>query len=196
MAFKRIKGFIIDFIVIILMFNIINLIIPEHDDVKVLKAEQNEILEDYTSHRIGFDKYFVSYSKVNHSLAKKELVNNLVYLVCMISYFIILPYFWKGRTLGCFFNSIQIERFDQGKLKWYQLFIRQSIVFGITYLIISNICILLPSKYYFLVVSIVGILQIVIALFSANMIAFTKEKRGIQDLLSNTEIAKIIKIKN
>lgn len=194
MGIKRIRAFIIDFIVIIIAFNIINSIFPPSEMVQDLKAEQNEILEDYTSHKIGFDKYFVKYSVVAHKLAKEQQVANLIYLVFMIIYFLLLPFFWKGRTIGTYINGIQVERFDQGKLQLYQLFIRHSIVFGIGYLIISNICIFLPSKYYYLIVSIIGILQVIVALFSANMIMFTKEKRGIQDLLSNTEMAKIIKV--
>ena len=106
---------------------------------------------------------------------------NIIYTCFMFIYFVFLPFLWKGRTIGTYINKIQVERFDKGKLRLHQIFIRNSIVFGLIYLVISNLCIFLPSKYYYLVVSVIGILQIVIALFSANLILFSKEKRGIQE---------------
>ena len=122
---------------------------------------------------------------------------NIIYLIFILCYFVLLPFLWKGRTIGTYINGIQVERFDKGYLFLHQLFIRNFIVIGLGYLLIRTLGIyILPSKYYFLVISIVGLLQIVLAVFSANMIMFTKNKRGLQDILSNTEMAKIIKVKN
>lgn len=194
MTLKRTLSFVIDFIVIIIAFNIINSIIPNSDYVKELEVEQNQILEDYTSHDIGFDKYFYRYSKVVYALSKERLSANIIYTIFLIIYVVIIPYIFKGRTLGTYINGLQIERFDKGKLKIHQLFIRNSIVFGLIYLIVSNLCIFISDKYYYLAISSIGLLQIIVALFSANMILFTKNKRGIQDLISNTEIVKILKI--
>lgn len=194
MTLKRTLSFVIDFIVIIIAFNIINSVFRESNYIKELKIEQNEILEEYTSHNIGFDNYFLRYSKVVHAIAKENIVSNIIYTIFMLIYLVVVPYIFKGRTLGTYINGIQIERFDKGKLKIYQLFIRNSVVFGLIYLIVSNLCIFISNKYYYLVISIIGLLQIIVALFSANMILFTKNKRGIQDLISNTETVKILRI--
>lgn len=193
MRIKRAKAFIIDFIIMILAFNIINTVIPETNYVKELKAEQNQILEDYQARNITFDAYITTYSDVVYELAKEQMLQNIIYLIFVLLYFIVLPFLWKGRTIGSYLNKIQVERFDKGYLFIHQLFIRNLFVVGLGYLIASNLCVfILPSKYYFITISIIGILQFVIAFFSVNMIMFTKEKRGIQDILSNTEMAKII----
>ncbi len=194
MRMKRARAFIIDFIILVIVFNIINSIIPNNSYTQELKAEQNQVLENYTSHKITFSKYIKDYSIVFYKLAKEQKLVNICYLIFVLLYFVVLPFLWKGRTVGSYLNGIQVERFDKGKLHIQQIFIRNIVVVGLGYLILSNICILfLPSKYYFIIISIVGILQFVLAIFSANMIMFTKEKRGIQDLISNTEMAKIIK---
>lgn len=193
---KRTSAFIIDFIIMIIAFSLINYITPTSKKVTELQAKENEIIEEYTSGKINFNEYFSTYSSVFYELDQEQKVNNLSYLIFIILYFILLPFLWKGRTLGCFINGIQIERFDKGSLFIHQLLIRNIIVIGLGYLIIRNIGIfLIPSKYYFMIISIVGLLQIVLAIFSANMIMFTKEKRGLQDLISNTEITKIINIR-
>lgn len=194
MRIKRARAFIVDFIILLIVFNIINSIIPANQYINELKAEQNQVLENYTSHKITFDKYIKDYSIVFYKLAKEQKVVNIIYLIFVLLYFVVLPFLWKGRTIGSYINGIQAERFDKGKLHIHQIFIRNIVVVGLGYLLLSNICIwFLPSKYYFIIISIVGILQFVLAIFSANMIMFTKEKRGIQDLISNTEMAKIIK---
>lgn len=194
MNIKRTRAFLIDFLILLIMYNIISIAFPNNDNVKRLKIEQNEILENYTARDIRFTKYLKNYSIVSKELDKERVVPNLVYVLFTCLYFIVLPYLWKGRTIGSYINGIQIERFDNGKLHIKQLIIRSVVVIGLGYLLLSNLLIfILPSKYYFIVKSILGIFQVVIAVFSAYMILFTKEKRGIQDLISNTEMTKIIK---
>lgn len=191
---KRISAFIIDFIIIVIAFYTINNSVPKTRSLKQLEAHENEIIEKYTSHQISFGTYFKSYSDIVYKIANEKKLINISYLAFIVIYFILLPFIWKGRTIGSYLNGIQIERFDKGYLFLHQLFIRNLIVIGLGYLIISNIGVFfLPSKYYFLIISIVGILQVVVALFSANMILFSKEKRGLQDLVSNTEMARIIR---
>ena len=194
MNIKRTRSFFIDFLILLVAYNIINIAFPNSDNVKRLIIEQNEILENYTARDIRFTKYLKNYSIVSKELDKERVVPNLVYVLFTCLYFIVLPYLWKGRTIGSYINGIQIERFDNGKLHIKQLIIRSVVVIGLGYLLLSNLLIfILPSKYYFIVKSILGIFQVVIAVFSAYMILFTKKKRGIQDLISNTEMAKIIK---
>ena len=123
----------------------------------------------------------------------KQKILNISYLFFILIYFILLPFLWKGRTIGSFLNNIQVERFDKGRLMLHQLLIRNIFVIGLFYLIVLNVGIFfIPSTYYFLIVSIVGILQMVLAVFCFNMVFFTKAKRGLQDILSNTEMVKII----
>ncbi len=197
MRIKRFRAFIIDFIVMALAFYLINVAVPKTRSVKALEAEQNEITENYMQRNITFEDYFTEYGEVVYNLDKEQKIVNIIYLIFILCYFVLLPFLWKGRTIGTYINGIQVERFDKGYLFLHQLFIRNFIVIGLGYLLIRTLGIyILPSKYYFLVISIVGLLQIVLAVFSANMIMFTKNKRGLQDILSNTEMAKIIKVKN
>ncbi len=197
MRIKRFRAFIIDFIIMALAFYLINVAVPKTRSVKALEAEQNEITENYMQRNITFEDYFTEYGEVVYNLDKEQKIVNIIYLIFILCYFVLLPFLWKGRTIGTYINGIQVERFDKGYLFLHQLFIRNFIVIGLGYLLIRTLGIyILPSKYYFLVISIVGLLQIVLAVFSANMIMFTKNKRGLQDILSNTEMAKIIKVKN
>ena len=193
MRIKRIKSFMIDFLILLAFFFLVQVMIPKTDYVKKLEAEQNTIMEDYFAHRIHFQEYVSLYGDVFYESSLEGQTPYLLYLIFMLCYFIVLPFFWKGRTIGCYVCGVQIERFDQGPLHPWQLFIRYSIVFGLGYVFLNNLfLLLLPSSYYFICISIVAVFQFVLAIFSMMTVIFRKEKRGLHELLSNTEITKII----
>ena len=183
----------IDFLILLAFFFLVQVMIPKTDYVKKLEAEQNTIMEDYFAHRIHFQEYVSLYGDVFYESSLEGQTPYLLYLIFMLCYFIVLPFFWKGRTIGCYVCGVQIERFDQGPLHPWQLFIRYSIVFGLGYVFLNNLfLLLLPSSYYFICISIVAVFQFVLAIFSMMTVIFRKEKRGLHELLSNTEITKII----
>lgn len=192
----RIKAYLIDFIVLFSVFAMINLIIPKTEYLNTLEIGQNLIMEDYMSGRIEFSDYVSNYGALYYESSMEQQLNYLIYLIFMIIYFVIIPFFWKGRTLGCYLCGVQIERFDQGRLYMWQLLVRYSVVFGIGYILLNNILLaVLPSSYYFPVISIIAIFQFVLALFSATTVLIHSEKRGLHELISNTEITKIIEKK-
>ena len=189
----RIKSYLIDFFILFLALTIINLIIPRTEYLNTLETEQNAIIEDYMGGRIEFSDYVENYGALYYESSMEQQLNYLVYLLFMILYFVIIPFFWKGRTLGCYQCKVQIERFDQGRLYMWQLLVRYSVVFGIGYIFLNNILLLfLSSKYYFPIISIIAIFQFVLALFSATTVLIHSEKRGLHELISNTEITRII----
>lgn len=192
----RIKAYLIDFLVLLLALLIINILFPKTEYVKELEIEQNAIMEDYMSGRITFSRYVDSYGSLYYETSSEQHLNYLLYLIFMIMYFVIIPFLWKGRTLGCYLCNVQIERFDQGRLYMWQLFVRYSIVFGIGYIFLNNILLLfLTGKTYFLIISVIAIFQFVLAFFSAFTVLIHREKRGLHEFLSDTEITKIIEKK-
>lgn len=189
----RIKAYIIDFIVLLIAISIINVIIPKTDYYKQLQLEQNAIMEDYMANRISFSDYVESYGEVFYQSSMENQINYLIYFLFMVWYFVIIPFIWKGRTLGCYICHVQVERFDQGRLHMWQLMVRYSFVFGLGYILINNILLsILPSKYYFPIISIIAIFQFVVAIFSAITVLWRSEKRGLHELVSDTELTKII----
>ncbi len=189
----RIKAYIIDFLILAVALGVIQMAFPKSDYFETLEAEQNGIVEDYLSHRIGFMEYVENYGELYYQSSMERQLPYLLYFFFMLIYFVVFPYLWKGRTIGCYLCNVQIERFDQGDLQPWQLFARYSIVFGLLYVLMNNIFLaILPSSIYFIAISVVALLQFVLALFSAGTILFQKEKRGLHELLSNTELTKII----
>ncbi len=193
MRILRIKAYIIDFLVVLLALGVIQFCLPKSKYVTTLEVEQSTIMEDYLAHRISYQDYLQNYGEVYYQISLEQQTTSLLYFLFMISYFVLLPYFWKGRTVGCYLCNVEVERFDQGVLHPWQLFVRYSFTFGLFYLFLSNVLLLvLPSQNYFSVISILSVFQFVLVLFNALTILIRKEKRGLHELLSNTELTKII----
>lgn len=189
----RIKAYVIDFLLLALAFLIIQSLFPKTDYLKTLERDQNAIVEDYLAHRIDFEDYVKDYGHLFYEANMERRLPYVLYLCFMIGYFVLLPYLWKGRTIGCYLCNVQVENFHQGKLRLWQLFIRYSIVFGIFYVLCNNIClVILPSSNYFIAMSLLALFQFVLAFFSACTVLFQKEKRGLHELISNTELTRII----
>ena len=77
MRWKRTKAFIIDFIILFIVFNILNLVIPKDYNVKDLEARQNELIEKYTNHEILFEEYYKEYSITYYELMDNQKILNI-----------------------------------------------------------------------------------------------------------------------
>lgn len=59
--------------------------------------------------------------------------NYISYVMVIFFYFILLPYFWKGRTIGKWIVQIAMINDDFTKIKFSRLFLRQSIFYGVLF---------------------------------------------------------------
>jgi uncharacterized RDD family membrane protein YckC len=50
---------------------------------------------------------------------------------------------------------------------------------------------LLPSKTYFVIISITGFIQLTLVIISTFMVLYRKDKRGLHDLLGKTKVVTI-----
>ncbi len=193
MKILRIKAYLFDFLILLIAVFLIGLAFPKTEYSKTLETEQGAILEDYLSHQITFQEYVTNYGALYYEASKNSEPMYLCYLLFMLGYFVVLPFVWKGRTVGCYLCNLEVERFDQGPLHPWQLLVRYSFTFGLGYVFINNILLLiLSSKTYFVTISIVALFQFVLAIFSAMSVLIGKEKRGLHELVSNTELTRII----
>ncbi len=94
----------------------------------------------------------------------QDLIVNILYGI----YNLILPLVWDGYVIGKRIMSIQIQRMDGEKLTFTTVFVRE---------IVGKII---------LVAATLGL----VAIISAFMIAFRKDKRAIHDLMAGTCIVK------
>ena len=186
---KRLSAYIIDIMVIGLFLLVIHYFMPDSHNIAVLNQELNNINELAIKNSISISTYISRFANIIHDLDKERIMLNIINAFVIIGYFVAVPYFKEGRTLGNYIVGTRIVREDKELLSLNNLLMRNLIINGLGYLLVSlSLIYILPSLSYFIVVSILGALQILLVIISALMIIYRKDKRGLQDIFSYTKV--------
>lgn len=189
-TFRRFSAYLIDLMIIGLIFIIIYYFLPQNSEIQNLNhnlAFQNEQL---LNHTIRYSEYFHSFSKITYQLDQMNILYSGLNILLISFYFIIIPLLNKGRTLGLYIIGLQIKS-NKKSLNIFQLFIRNFVSNGLLYLMLSFLFVhFIKNETYFIAITILGIIQILLVIISIFMIIYRKDKRGLQDILSQTKITK------
>ena len=185
---KRLSAYIIDIILVSLIFSILTAFIPESSNVTTLNNEIGKTSENFLNGAITTKEYFNQTIILSHSLDRELFLSNLFNFVLMIGYFVILPYYYNGQTIGKKILKIRIAK-DDNKLSINDLLIRGIIVNQFAYTLISlSSVFLINDSIYFGLITILGFIQFLLVIISIFMIIYRKDKKALQDIISNTRV--------
>lgn len=197
MRLDRIKAYLIDLLVIFIIYTLINALVPQSDDLKRYKAAERELHENYIEQKVSFNEYIDNYEIIYYNISAESKVNNILYLLSVLVYFVVLPYLLNGQTLGLFLNKLRIEKFTDGKLHIHNYLIRNIVIVGLGYTIFNTLLIyFVNEKIYYKVLLIVSFIQILLLILSWITVLLKKEKRGLHEIFSNTEMVSLRNKKN
>ena len=185
---KRIKAYLIDIIIILIFLGLIGIFyVPDNT---LLNDKMNNVTLDYMSHTINFNEYMTNTSNLMKQIDQNNVILNIINLVFIIIYFVIYPYFNKGKTIGKQITKIEVRALSNKKISILKLFVRNLIINGLIYLIAVIICTyIVPDDIYYLVVSGLGLIQIILVLISMFMVLYRKDRKGLHDLLAGTWVS-------
>lgn len=185
---KRLSAYIIDLMFLGAIIMMIYYFIPETKTVTNLQVDIAVLNENYLNKQISIGEYINDYSILMYNLDKERIILILINFIATFTYFVVVPFFTKGKTFGKYIMGIRIKS-NNKKLSLVSLFIRNAIINGLGYLILSFLAILIiPKNLYFYTITILGIIQFILVIASTFMIIYRKDKRGLQDILSRTII--------
>lgn len=188
---KRFSAFLIDILVIGLFLMLIYYFIPERDTT-IIQNNITEVTEQVLNNEIGKIDYLKEFSKNIYELDRGNVLFNAFNTLIIMLYFILVPIITKGYTLGMYISGVKIK----GKLNVKNLLLRNLIATGLIYLILSVILVYLTSNMtYFIILSILGIIQFLLVIISTFMIIYRSDLKGIQDIISSTEIVQTKEVK-
>lgn len=186
---KRMTAYLIDIIIIIVILGFIGVFYKT--DNGSLQSSMDLITLEYASGEVTFGEYMSGISSIYKQMDSNNLVLNVINLIFIILYFIFFPYFNNGQTIGKKMMSIEVRAKSNKKLNLLHLLLRNLVINGLIYLIAVIICtFIVPSSIYFMVITILGIIQIGLILSSMLMVCYRKDKKGLHDLLAGTWVAK------
>ena len=185
---KRAVAFIIDAFIFSLIFGIFMMLIPESSNVTNLNSELNVLSESVLNKEISMNAYFNQYAGIVHSLDKELFLSNLFNFMLMIGYFVILPFYYNGQTLGKKILKIKVVK-DNEELTINDLLIRNMIINGLLFSLIGLALIFITGDVaYFTIISILGIIEFLLVIISIFMVLYRHDKKGLHDLWCKTSV--------
>lgn len=183
---RRILAYLIDLFLLGFIIVSIYQFIPESKKETALQTDIAILNENYLNKQITTGEYLKDYSILMYQLDRSRLSLPIINFILIFLYFVIYPYMTHGQTIGKFIMKIKIQS-KKEKLSILSLFLRNLIVTGLGYLILSTLALLIVSKNIYLsTITILGIIQFGLVIVSAFMIIYSKERKGLEDMLSGT----------
>lgn len=185
---KRLLAFIIDSIIVTLIFTLFTYFIPESKNVETLNKQIGEVSEKFLNEEITNLEYFNQYGILAHSLDKEMFLPSLLNFVLLIGAFVIIPYYSKGQTIGKKLLKIKLVK-EEGDLSINDLIIRNVIINGFGYTLVGlTIMFLVNDNVYFITISILTFIQFLLVIISAFMVLYRHDKKGLQDIICKTSV--------
>lgn len=187
MVKSRLFAYVLDIFIITLALNLLGNFFVNTDNYSKLNEELNVLSEKYIDGEISTSVYINNQADILKDIDKENIFVNIIQCFLIIGYFIILPYYNNGKTLGKMLFKIKIVSED-GELDYNKLIIRAMLINGLGYLLISMAFVyILPSFGYYILTTILGLVEFVILVSSLITIIKNKEK-GLHDKLSKTKV--------
>jgi len=184
-TYKRFLAYLIDITILILILITLDYFLPKDNINQELNLSLSQLEEQLLKKEITYNEYVTEFSKINYLIDKNNVIYSALNILLVCIYFVIIPVITKGKTLGLHILKIKIK----GNLKINNLLLRNIFTNGILYMILNLILVyILKDKSYFIGITILGFIQILLVLISSFMIIYRKDKRGLQDIFSKTSI--------
>lgn len=189
---KRMLAYIIDILIILFTIAIIVNVKEKDKTVMQLRSDINIVNELHANHEIKFSEYFERWTMINQQIDQECVIYFIFNILLILVYFVLLPYVWNGQTIGKKLMKIKTASTDGTKVTIVEYLIRNMLVNGLGELILILLFLyLLPSTMYFIFSSILTFIQLILVIVSISMILYRKDKRGLHDILSNTEVVMV-----
>lgn len=188
-TFRRFSAYLIDLMVIGMIFMVIYYFLPQNN-VQELNHNLTIINEQLLNKQISYNIYIDEFSKITYGIDQQQVLFSGLNILLICFYFIIIPLINHGKTLGLYILGLKISE-DDGHLNMNHLFLRNLIANGLLYMLGSLLLVhFLDYKAYFISITILGFIQILLVIISVFMILYRKDKKGLQDIISKTKITR------
>lgn len=188
-SYKRVLAYLVDVMIISFVSLLLTYFVPTSENYNKLNKEFENLTIDYRNQEVTMEEYLEKGTDINYQLNKEAVPQTIVSTVLSIIYFVVLAYFMNGETLGKKLMKIKITSNNDKKLTMNNYLIRALVIDSVLMNIITIITILLFSKDIYLTsYNIISYVFSFVYIVSLAMILFSKNGRGLQDILANTKV--------
>lgn len=187
-ALKRIGAYLIDVFIFGAIITIISMFF-QSNNLTNLNEEYRSLNESFLKSDVTMDVYYNRVALISQNIDKENFLINVINCILLVGYFVVIPLYRNGQTIGKKLLKIKIVRDDNDDLTANDLIIRNVIINGLLNTLISFCLVFLMSSLpYFIIISILAFVQVLLVIISTFMIIYRKDKKGIQDLITHTHV--------
>jgi hypothetical protein len=190
--FKRLSAYIIDATIIYIIINLlieIPFLTPNEKKYNQINDKLETIILDYENDKITLNEFKNEYIEINYEVIKIENKINICRVILIFIYFVIIPWKFKGQTIGKKIFKIKIVSTANGNLSFTSYFFRAILInnlFLYIMIIFGRYCLNDVSNYYLMFTT--SLIRNIIMYSSAVTILFRKNSRGIHDLIVGSKV--------
>ena len=188
---QRLIAFLIDSAIVVFAASLLSTPFINSERITELNGKSIELMEKYKDNSISNNEYLAEYMNITYDIAKNEGVVSLISVVLGLVFFVVVPLYKNGQTIGKKLLRIKIIS-DTGELTSNQLIFRAFIANSILINLLSVILMMFLSKNnYFYCYGLFIIIQYLITALSVFLIICRKDGKAVHDLLVRTQVVKI-----
>ena len=191
---KRLFAYVIDFLILGVVLSFIGMLIPTGSNVVKLNDELQAISNSFLSSDIDVVTYVNQYSAIGYNLDKEMFLSSLIDVVVSILYFVVIPLYNNGQSIGKRLIGIKIVGNDDSSVSANGLIFRYLLMNSIGVSILA-MCFLFVLKdfNYLICISILSFLQFLVVILSIFMVLYRNDKRSLPDLVAGTKVIEVEK---
>ena len=189
---KRICAYLIDMFILFVFIGIGAMLTNVTENEKALRLELSEMNEKAVMRETSITSYLFHLSEISQDIDREHVAVGFINLVFVFIYFVFIPYFMEGKTFGKALMKIRVVDESGGEATIHTLVIRNVVLNGLLYLFLSLLFIyIVPGILYLLMISILGIIQLALVIFSVFMVLYRKDGVGLHERLSHTRVVEV-----
>ena len=189
---KRICAYLIDMFILFVFIGIGAMLTNVTENEKALRLELSEMNEKAVMRETSITSYLFHLSEISQDIDREHVAVGFINLVFVFIYFVFIPFFMEGKTFGKALMKIRVVDESGGEATIHSLVIRNVVLNGLLYLFLSLLFIyIVPGILYLLMISILGIIQLALVIFSVFMVLYRKDGVGLHERLSHTRVVEV-----
>ena len=194
-SLKRIVAFVIDIVIISLVFKVVNLlpIDPYKDDYNNAYSKYSEVLKDSQEGSTDVKDELIS---LNYEVYKYKTYSSLISASIFVLYFGVLQYILKGQTVGKKIMKLRVVSTNNKDVTILRYILRIIVLNNIWLALLNTgaVYIFDGIKFYY-VTYVISFVSSLVYMMNLIMIMFRKDNRGIHDFVASTKV-EVIDVKD
>lgn len=189
---KRLLAFLIDSVVLSIIFSIITIgYVSNNNSIEdKLTGYQDKIESGELSEEEVVNEYYNLFYNIQKDSRKDNTVNFVLY----IGYFIIFGYLNKGQTIGKKLVKIKVVNNNGDTPSIYNMIFRNVFIYGLFTMLFSILFIdIINFKIFMSVYFILSYIECIIVVISFFMVLYKKDGRGLHDIIAKTKVIEEVK---